>query len=94
MKTRTALFLMLLMAAACGLALGESYPHKVTGSVILSDTSEDMLYRLTDFNLDGDFNDPGEAIVFYDGTVHGRTNPIKIDTDRLGNVFVSDTGRE
>ena len=91
MKIRTALFLMLFLVAVGGLAFGESFPHKVTGSVILSDTSQDQLYRLTDFNLDGDFNDPGECILYYDGVPDGRTNPIKIDSDRLGNVIVSDT---
>lgn len=90
---KTAFLAMLLMVLVGTTATAQVDPQKGTGSLIMSDTGDDLIFRLTDFDLDGDFDDPGEIILFYDATdpSGGSSNPIKIKTGPLGYIYVGNT---
>jgi hypothetical protein len=88
MNYRTTLLLAFLFMLTGSLAFGQVLPHKTTGSLIVSDTTNDMVYRLTDFDLDGSFHGATEIIEFY---YPGSGNPIKVTSDHRGYIYVSDT---
>jgi hypothetical protein len=65
-------------------------------ALYVSDSSNDAIYRLQDLNLDGDYNDPGEVLVFYDegqGTV-ALGNNAGIDIGSDGTVYVTDSSED
>lgn len=68
---------------------GQVLPLQRTGSLIVGETSLDEIYRFTDFNLDGDFNDDYEIILFYDAVELG--NPIHVTLDKRGFIYFVDT---
>ncbi len=90
---KTAFLIMLLTAVAGSWATAQVDPQKGTGSLIMSDTGDDLIFRLTDLDLDGDFDDPGEIILFYDATdpMGGSSNPIKVKTGPAGYIYVANT---
>jgi len=95
MKVKTVLYLALLFMVVGGIALGQALPLERTGSLIITDTGDDLVFRCTDFNLDGDYNDVDEIILFFDPDPGSLgSNPIKITADTLGNVYVSDTTQD
>ncbi len=64
--------------------------------LFVSDPDLDQVFRLQDLNEDGDYNDPGEAVVFYDGQTGPflLQNPITIAADPFDQVFVGDSAAQ
>ena len=53
------------------------------------------MFRCTDLNADGDYTDAGEITDFYDeviGALLDIQNPVSIETDDSGKVYLADTG--
>ena len=93
---RCAIALSLLVLAVAGFALqadAQVLPLERTGSLILLDQGDDLVYRLTDFNLDGDYNDLGEIIEFYDAADPGgaSSSPFTLTTGPRGYVYLSNS---
>lgn len=70
-----------------------------TGPVLdcyVTDSGVDTVWRLSDLNLDGDFQDAGEVAVFYDEDIGsltlGNNNSVAVADD--GVVFISDTSSD
>jgi len=79
-----------------GIAQAQVLPLERTGSLIVADSGQDFIWRLTDFNHDGDYNDPGEALEFYDPSLGGVPlgNPSAISSDSSGYIYVADSTSE
>jgi len=61
--------------------------------VFITDPTLDQVFRCQDVNEDGDFNDIGETVLFYDGQVAplGLTNPVALSADPNDQVFIGDS---
>jgi hypothetical protein len=96
-STIVALLVSLFIIGLVGNAFSQAdpvLPHKATGSLIVSDTTNDVLYRCTDLNLDGDYQDTDEFVVYFYAIAVGSgtsRNPIKITCDAQGAIYYSDT---
>ncbi|MFN9277064.1 MAG: hypothetical protein ACK6D2_15195 [Planctomycetota bacterium] len=84
---------LLLPAAAIAQILPTAVPYARTQDLFVADSTNDACYRLTDFNQDGDYNDPGEANLFYSDFVGAFpwTNPAAVGCAADGTVYVADT---
>ena len=51
------------------------------GALWISDTSKDFVLRLIDLNEDGDAHDPGEAVIWFDGTA-GNASGVELTSGR------------
>ncbi|MBX3462581.1 MAG: hypothetical protein KF830_05390 [Planctomycetes bacterium] len=87
------------MAAALGLAAhaaaqipAPSLPYTRTFDLLVADTTNDVVHRLSDFNQDGDYNDPGEVLLFYSGA--GLSNPTGIACAPDGTAYVVDSSTD
>lgn len=60
--------------------------------IFASDPALDQVFRFQDLNEDGDFNDPGDTVLYYDGQTGPFTlvNPVAITADPFDQVFVGD----
>jgi hypothetical protein len=68
-------------------------PFPAVGDLYVLDSTGDKVWRLMDLNLDGDANDAGEVVVFYDDTLGTLpfTAPTGIAVGSDGTVYVSDS---
>lgn len=58
--------LTLAATAAAQVPLIPTLPHQRTFDVLVGDQNFDGVYRLVDWNQDGDYDDAGEVVVYYD----------------------------
>jgi hypothetical protein len=68
-------------------------PFPRTLDLVLVDSTLDGIWRLSDLNLDGDYNDAGEVVAIYDdvaGTVQW-TSPTAIVAAEDGTIYAADT---
>ena len=76
------------------LALGDRYVVVDNGAS--STGTDDRLWAVEDVNNDGDFNDPGDVVVYYDENVGGQTmsvtNGISVDSD--GTIYTVDSNED
>lgn len=74
-------------------AIQQLTPFPFTGDLFVADSGNDSVVRLQDLNLDGDYNDAGEAVTFYDDSMGpiALTNNAGIAVGPDGTVYVSDT---
>ncbi len=82
-------------AAACVALLGDVAGAQGLEPLLVTCTTNDIVFRCIDQNADGDYTDVGEINRFYDeavGLVLDIQNPVSIDTDGDGVFFVADTG--
>lgn len=92
--TRNGLFAALLFpAAVAAQILPSALPYARTQDLFVVDSSADACWRLTDFNQDGDCNDPGEVTSYYSDTIgaFAWTNPACVGSAPNGVVYVADT---
>src|SRR5262245_46153276 len=69
-------------------------PYARTFDLVVVDSTYDGVWRLSDFNQDGDYNDPGEIIPFYSDLTPGGValgNPACIVAGPDGTVYVADS---
>ena len=68
-------------------------PFSRTGDLFVADSGSDSIWRLSDLNLDGDYNDAGEVSAFYLDTVGPfiLTNNTGIAVGPEGIVYVCDS---
>lgn len=68
-------------------------PFERTGDLYVCDSGSKIIWRLSDLNLNGDYNDPGEVSVFYSSANGPLTlsNNAGIAVGPDGTVYVSDT---
>ncbi|MGC3970451.1 MAG: hypothetical protein QM775_24880 [Pirellulales bacterium] len=69
-------------------------PYPRTQDLFVVDSTFDGVWRLSDQNQDGDYNDPGEVTVFYSDLTPGGialTNPSCVVAAPDGTVYVADT---
>lgn len=61
--------------------------------VFVADPTLDRVFRLQDFDEDGDFDSAGETVVFYDGPTGAFAflEPVAVATDPHDQVFVGDS---
>ena len=90
------------LAFVAGLALGVPCraaqglvplaPFEYVADVYVTDSTLDKLFHLADLNLDGDFNDAGETVVFYDDTVGSLplSNNSSLALGKGNMLYVSD----
>jgi hypothetical protein len=99
-----ALSSLLPLAASLALVVGDAtaqttfpaLPFARTTDFFVSDSTNDCVWRLQDLDQDGDFNDAGEVLVFYDdvqGTI-ALTNNIGVAVGPDGRVFVCDSSAD
>lgn len=93
---RGAFAAMLLPAAAVAQILPSALPYPRTQDLFVADSGNDACWRLSDFNQDGDFNDPGEVTSFYSDLVgaFAWTNPAAVGAAADGTVYVADTSTD
>jgi hypothetical protein len=51
-------------------------PWRRPGDLLVTDPSSDNVYRFADFNLDGDYDDAGEVVVFFTSGTGGFAMPL------------------
>ena len=70
-----------------------SEPFAVPGDVYVTDSANDVIYRIVDLNMDGDGNGPGEVTVFYDDTLGAVNfgNNSNISFGPTGLLYVTDS---
>lgn len=68
-------------------------PFAQSGDLIVADTGAGRVLRLSDLNLDGDFNDAGEITVYFQGQAGllALQFPTGLTVDARNVVFVSDS---
>lgn len=83
----------LVLAATAAAQTVPILPYPRTYDLVVVDSTSDCVWRLTDFNQDGDYNDPGEVLLFYSDQTPGiaLTNPACIVAGPDGTVYVADT---
>ena len=81
------------LAAAAALLCAAPAAAQGLREAYVTDSSDDLLYHLVDTNADGDFDDAGEVIEFYNDTIGpvALTNNSSVVTDEDGVVYVSDS---
>jgi hypothetical protein len=84
-----------LISAAAWSQFAAPFPRQ--GDLLVVDTSPDVVYRLQDMNLDGDYDDLGEIVPFFTsgggtGVVSTLISGIAVGPD--GSVFVCDTSAD
>ena len=99
MHLNSAPFILLsLLAAPCALPaqVFPSTPFERTLDLLVTDRSFYGVWRLVDWNQDGDYNDANEAIAYYDesiGTI-AMSTPTGLAVDSVGTVYVGDLGTD
>jgi hypothetical protein len=88
--------LLLTLCFVAGKSQAQMLPLERTGSLIVADSTDDLMYRFTDFNLDGDYHDQGEVDIYYTGGASGHTLgvPNTVTVDYRGNVYVVDSSTD
>jgi hypothetical protein len=64
--------------------------------LFVADPDLDQVFRLQDLNQDGDFDDPGDTVRFYDGQTGPflLADPVAITADPFDQVFVGDSAAQ
>ena len=87
-------------AIVCGLAGfssaqtgSPSEPYAVPGDIYVTDSANDVIYRIADKNMDGDGNDLGEVTAFYDDTLGAVIlgNNSNLSFGPTGVLYVTDS---
>lgn len=82
-----------LVAAPLSAQIPPLLPYSRTVDMLVVDSTFDGVWRLSDFNQDGDYNDAGEVIVYYSDTSGiALTNPTCITVADDGTAYIADTG--
>lgn len=78
------------------LLLGGGLNAQDLGITYVTDSTNDTVFRLEDLNDDGDYNDPGEVVNYYDDSVGSisLSNNVGIAVDADGTVFVCDSSAD
>lgn len=73
-----------------------AFPHAFSEDAYVTDSGTDSVFRLQDTNYDGDYNDPGEVVEFYneDFGTQSLGNNNSLATDSNGRVYVADTSED
>lgn len=71
-------------------------PYLRTYDVLVVDNTADNVYRLSDFNLDGDYYDAGEVLLYYDDLAFGDqlSNTTGMVCSDLGTTYVCDSSTD
>lgn len=88
--------LSLAFAAAAVAQVPQAIPYSRQMDLMVVDSDYDGVWRLMDLNQDGDYNDPGEVVSFYDD-LNGPivfTSPSCICCGLDGSVFVGDSNTD
>ena len=91
------LVLALVTSLACSTTHAQTVPQltpfPLTGDLYVTDSGNDAVFRLQDLNLDGDFNDAGEVVEFYNDALgnFALTNNAGISVGPRGTLYVSDS---
>jgi hypothetical protein len=83
-----------LFAATAKAQVPPLLPYSRTYDLLVVDSTNDCIWRLSDLNQDGDYDDPGEVILFYSDLTPGGialSNPSCIVAGPDGTVYVADT---
>ncbi len=82
-----------LVAAPLSAQIPPLLPYTRTVDLLVVDSTFDGVWRLSDLNQDGDYNDAGEVNVYYsDASGIALTNPSCITVADDGTAYVADTG--
>lgn len=81
-------------APARAQALVSLLPFDHEGDVYVTDSSLDKVFHLADLNMDGDYLDAGEVVIFYDDTVGPLplSNNSSLALGPYGRLYVADRG--
>ncbi len=93
MKT---IVLSLALTSLTASSLHAQTPFVPRPEIWVTDSNLDRIARVRDLDFNGDFNGPGEVVVFYDDTLgaFALTNNVNIESRRDGTLWVSDTGQD
>ncbi|MHC4377892.1 MAG: NHL repeat-containing protein [Planctomycetota bacterium] len=85
-----------LFGTAAAQTLFPALPHAFSEDAYVTDAGTDSIFRLQDTNYDGDYNDPGEVVEFYNEDFGPQTlgNNNSIATDQNGRVYIADTSED
>jgi hypothetical protein len=80
-------------ASAVAQAPAPSLPYARTFDVLAVDNTNEDIYRLSDFNQDGDYYDPGEVLLFYNDLAAGDrlSVPTGATCAPNGTTYVADS---
>lgn len=92
-RTRHLIAVLTAFAAPAVAQVPPNIPYQRTLDLMVVDSLADVVWRLSDFDLDGDYNDPGEVLSFYDDVTGAfvLTNPACIATAYDGTVYIGDS---
>jgi hypothetical protein len=81
------------LASTAAAQIPQAIPYSRTQDLLVVDSSYDGVWRLADFDQDGDYDGPGEVVPFYTDTLAGfaLTNPSCIVSGPDGTVYVGDS---
>ena len=96
-KSKSGIVTMFVAALFAGLVSAQSVaPWTRPADLLVADTGADVIYRLADSDLDGDYNDFGEVSTFFANGAQGATialaSAMAVGSD--GSVFLSDTSTD
>ena len=93
MRLKKLLLVTLLSSAPAFAQVIPAIPYPRTLDLMVVDSLADALWRLTDFNQDGDYNDPGEVLAYYDDLTGSLvlTNPSCVAAAPDGTVYIGDS---
>ena len=84
----------LLGSEASAQALVSLLPFDYEGDLYVTDSSQDKVFHMADLNLDGDYLDAGEVVIFYDDQVGPLplSNNSSLAVGPRGHLYVTDRG--
>lgn len=97
MFARTLFFFAAAWLPTLGLAqVPMAIPYSRTQDLLVVDSDYDGVWRLADFNQDGDYNDPGEISSFYSDLIgaFAWTTPVSVCSAPDGTVYVGDSATD
>src|SRR5262245_49691574 len=90
--TRSSVSVALLLAVLtlqAGAQIPQAVPFQNTGDLLVLDASGTTVWRLEDLNLDGDWNDAGEVVLYRIFPTTTTLTNLAVGPD--GSVYVTDT---
>jgi hypothetical protein len=93
MRSALPVLVLTALAATAAAQVPQAIPYTRTLDLLVVDSTNDCVWRMSDFNQDGDYQDAGEIVSFYSDTIGSiaLSNPTCIVAAPDGTVYVGDS---